>query len=186
MIVENKIQDLFLDRDGVINVERKNDYAKNISEFVFVEGALKAIATLSAKFRRIFIVTNQRGVGRGIMSANDLNKVHAYMAEQIENYGGKISGIYVCTDVNADSINRKPNTGMAFRAQADFPDIDFSRSGMVGNSKSDMEFGRKLGMFTILVGDKYPETDEIYYNISAYFPNLYQFSLSLQKRHNKA
>lgn len=182
MSAKNNMQDLFLDRDGVINVERKNDYAKNCSEFIFIEGSLEAIAMLSKKFRRIFIVTNQRGVGRGIMSAADLAQIHTCMMEQIEQHGGKISKIYVCTDVNTESINRKPNTGMAFRAQADFPDVDFTRSTMVGNSKSDMEFGRKLSLFTVLVGDKYPETDEIYHNISAYFSTLYQFALSLQKQ----
>ncbi|MDR1810169.1 MAG: HAD-IIIA family hydrolase [Prevotella sp.] len=179
MNMENERQYLFLDRDGVINVERKNDYAKNVAEFVFIEGALEAIAILSVKFRRIFIVTNQRGVGRGIMSADDLSRVHAYMTGEIEKYGGKISGIYVCTDVNSESINRKPNTGMAFKAQADFADVDFVRSVMVGNSKSDMEFGRKLGMFTVLVGDKYPESDTIYRSVSASFPTLYRFAQSL-------
>jgi histidinol-phosphate phosphatase family protein len=179
MTDKKQMQTIFLDRDGVINEERKNDYVKNISEFVFVEGVLEAIAILSSKFRRIFIVTNQRGVGRGIMPKAELDKVHAYMTEQIYKYGGKISGIYICTDVNADSINRKPNTGMAFKAQVDFPDVDFANSVMVGNSKSDMEFGRKLGMFAVLVGDKYPRNDEIYNNIAAYFSTLYQFSLSL-------
>ncbi|GAB6010890.1 D-glycero-alpha-D-manno-heptose-1,7-bisphosphate 7-phosphatase [Viscerimonas tarda] len=173
------LQTLFLDRDGVINVERPGDYVKNISELVFVDGALDAIAILSSIFHRIFIVTNQRGVGRGIMSADALDKLHHYMTGEITKHGGSISGIYVCTDTNADSVNRKPNTGMAFRAQTDFPDVDFARSVLVGNSKSDIQFGEKLGMFTVLVGNKYPEQDEIYNNISAYYSNLYQFALSL-------
>jgi histidinol phosphatase-like enzyme len=108
------------------------------------------------------------------------------MTEQIVKRGGKISGIYVCTDIRSISINRKPNTGMAFQVQRDFPAVDFSCSTMVGNSKSDMEFGRKLGMFTVLLGDKYPKYDEIFDNISAYHSNLYQFSLSLQTRRQAA
>ncbi|NDW18066.1 HAD-IIIA family hydrolase [Dysgonomonas sp. 216] len=179
-IINNKTYDtLFLDRDGVINVERKNDYAKNISEFLFIDGTLDALSILSSKFSNIIIVTNQRGVGRGIMSESDLESVHNYMLQQIEEHSGKISGIYVCTDLYPISINRKPNIGMAFKALEKFPQIDFTKSIMVGNSRSDIDFGQKLGMYTILVGDKYPKSDAVFNNINAYFPNLYQFSLSL-------
>ena len=176
---KNLAQTLFLDRDGVINEERRNDYVKNISEFVFIEGALEAIAKLSGKFRNIFIVTNQRGVGRNIMSEEDLDKIHKHMMNRIVECGGSISKIYACTDLKYDSENRKPNIGMGLAAQKDFPEIDFSRSIMVGNSKSDIQFGENLGMFTVLVGNKYTQQDEIYNNISAYYSNLYQFALSL-------
>jgi histidinol-phosphate phosphatase family protein len=170
---------LFLDRDGVINIERPGDYVKNISEFTFTEKAPEAIAILTRKFRHLFVVTNQRGAGRGVMSINDLQKVHDYMLSEIERAGGKISGIYFCTDTDTSTINRKPNTGMAFQAQRDFPDIDFRQSVMVGNSKSDMEFGNKLGMYTVLVGDKYPEEHKIYKEIDAYYENLYKFAENL-------
>jgi histidinol-phosphate phosphatase family protein len=167
---------LFLDRDGVINVERPGDYVKGISEFAFIESSLIAIAALTRKFDHIFVITNQRGVGRGIMSAGSLQDVHGYMLSGIEKEGGKISGIYTCTDTDFSSINRKPNIGMAFQAQRDFPDINFSRSVMVGNSKSDMEFGNKLDMYTVLVGNKYPKEDKIYKQVDAYFENLYKFA----------
>ena len=170
---------LFLDRDGVINVERKNDYAKNISEFIFEAEALEAMKILANKFERIFIVTNQRGVGRGVMSHEDLSSVHQYLIDNITKVGGRVSQIYTCTDVDSTSINRKPNIGMAFIAANTYPEIDFKTSIMVGNSRSDMEFGNKLGMYTVLVGNKYSEEDEIYKNICAYYPNLYQFTLSL-------
>ncbi|MFR9166721.1 MAG: HAD hydrolase-like protein [Dysgonomonas sp.] len=68
---------------------------------------------------------------------------------------------------------------MAFQAKEDYPDIVFTNSVMVGNSRSDIEFGNKLGMYTILVGDKYPKEDKIYNKTCAYFPNLYEFALSL-------
>jgi len=179
MIDLKKYKTLFLDRDGVINVERKNDYAKNISEFVFEEKSREAISILTQKFETIFIVTNQRGVGRGIMSESDLDLVHAYMLEEICKHDGNITRIYVCTDVNPDSINRKPNVGMAFKALEEYPDVDFMSSVLVGNSQSDVEFGNKLGMYTVLVGDKYESNHKIYKNICSYFPNLYQFALSL-------
>lgn len=174
-----KYNTLFLDRDGVINVERKDDYVKNVSEFVFEDNACEAIAILSRIFSRIFIVTNQRGVGRGIMSGQELADIHSYMLDEINSKGGNITKIYTCFDTDTDSVNRKPNVGMAFKAQGDFPDIDFKTSVLVGNSRSDIEFATKLDMYSVLVGDKYDKTDKIYKNINAYYPNLYQFALSL-------
>lgn len=170
---------IFLDRDGVINVERKNDYAKNISEFVFEDKALEAVSVLSKHTEYIFIVTNQRGVGRGVMTLSDLGEVHEYMLRKIQEAGGNIKKIYFCTDICASSINRKPNIGMAFRAQSDFPEIDFSKSVMVGNSRSDIQFGKKAGMYTVLVGDKYKRDDEVYKIADDHFANLYDFALSL-------
>jgi histidinol-phosphate phosphatase family protein len=149
---------------------------KNIAEFVFIDNALQAIAALSRRFKYIFVVTNQRGIGRGAMTLQDLHEVHDYMLAQIKKSGGRITRIYFCTDLQSMSINRKPNTGMAFQAQRDYPEVDFSRSVMAGNSLSDMEFGSKLGMYTVLVGDKYPQDHKIYKNINAYYENLYKFA----------
>lgn len=176
-----KYKYLFLDRDGVVNVERPNDYVKSISEFVFIDKTLQAIKMLSSRFERIFIVTNQRGVGHGKMSISDLEEVHRYMLSQIKASGGHIDKLYYCTDLTSDSINRKPNVGMAFKALADFPEVEFETSIMVGNSLSDIDFGNKLGMYTVLVGDKYTEDHKIYENINAYYKNLYKFADSLLK-----
>lgn len=181
MIDLNRYKTLFLDRDGVINVERKDDYVKNISEFIFEDHACEAIAILSRLFDKIFIVTNQRGVGRGIMSVKDVESVHNYMLEQIKIKGGSVTSIYTCFDIDSSSINRKPNVGMAFKAIRDFPNTNFLSSILVGNSRSDIEFGKKLNMYTVLVGSKYAEGDKVYKNICAYYPNLYQFALSLCK-----
>lgn len=170
---------IFIDRDGVINVERPNDYVKNISEFVFIEGTFDAIAKLSQRFDYLFIVTNQRGVGRGTMSIDHLTEVHDFMLKQLEQSEGRITNIYFCTDIEDTSINRKPNIGMAFAAQREYPAVDFAKSIMVGNSKSDIEFGHKLGMYTVLVGDKYNKDHKIYNKADAYFENLYKFAESL-------
>ncbi|MFR9166722.1 MAG: hypothetical protein ACLVKO_11080 [Dysgonomonas sp.] len=79
-----KYTTLFLDRDGVINIERKNDYVKNRDEFIFIDNSLDAISILTEKFRRIFIVTNQRGIGRNIMTYDDLIDIHKYMLKKIK------------------------------------------------------------------------------------------------------
>lgn len=176
----NRYRFIFLDRDGVINVERPCDYVKNKGEFVFIDGAIDAIATLSRSFEEIFIITNQRGVGRRIMAEGDLVQVHKYMLSEIEKAGGHISHIYYCADVLSSSVNRKPNIGMGFQARRDFPHVDFNESIMVGNSRSDIEFGHKLGMYTVLVGDKYSKEDKIYQNVNQYCENLYSFVLTLQ------
>jgi histidinol-phosphate phosphatase family protein len=175
MIDLKRYKYIFLDRDGVINVERPDDYVKDIHEFVFIEGSLEAIAALSKVFDHIFIITNQRGIGRGIMTIDELNRIHDYMLSEIRKKGGNVSKIYFCTDTDSSSINRKPNTGMAFKAREDFPEVEFSQSIMVGNSKSDIEFGVKLGMYTVLVGDKYSKKDKIYKIVNANYENLYKF-----------
>lgn len=177
--MESKYKYLFLDRDGVINVERPDDYVKNISEFVFEDGALEAIAILSQKFENIFIITNQRGVGRNIMSCAQLKEIHSYMLDEIEKKGGLITNVYFCTDTDSTSINRKPNVGMAYQALRDYPHVDFCKSIMVGNSRSDIDFGNKLTMHTVLVGNKYPKGDKIYGKVDAYYQNLYKFAITI-------
>ena len=179
MIDKSEYKYIFLDRDGVINVERPDDYVKSVSEFVFEDKAAEAIAGLSRQFGKIFIITNQRGVGRGIMSVAELGLLHKHMVSAIEDAGGRIDKIYFCTDICSTSINRKPNIGMAFQAQRDYPIIDFSKAIIIGNSKSDIEFGNKLGMYTILVGDKYDKEHKIYNSINAYYENLHKFTDSL-------
>lgn len=137
---------LFLDRDGVINRLRPNDYVKTWDEFEFLPGIPNALAEWSRHFKHVIIVTNQRGVGRGLMTENDLTAIHARMIGEIEKHGGRIDKIYYCTGISEDDINRKPNTGMALQAKRDFPDIDFSKSLMIGDSESDRLFAEKMGI----------------------------------------
>ena len=144
---------LLLDRDGVINVLRPNDYVKNIAEFVFCDGALEALRRLNPCFRRIVIVTNQRGVGRGLMTEADLAEIHDWMLARIREAGGRIDRIYVCTALDPADPRRKPNPGMAREVRADFPDIDFARSILVGDSASDLEFARRAGIPAVCLRD---------------------------------
>lgn len=153
-------QFLFLDRDGVINVHRPNDYVKALDEFVFLPGALDALVKLAKHFSRIVIVTNQRGVSKGKMSESAVQEVHDYLQKQVENAGGKIDAIYYCIQLDDNHPNRKPNGGMAFEAKKHFPEIDFSQSIMIGDSHSDIEFGNRLGMTTILIKKEKPVRQE--------------------------
>lgn len=145
---------LFLDRDGVINVRIIDGYVTKIDEFEFLPNVIESFKIFKAKFRRIIIVTNQQGVGKGIMSDEDVKKIHDYMTHEIERHGGKIDMVYYCPQLKFEPDNyRKPSPKMAFLAKNDFPDIDLSRSIMVGDMNSDIEFGRNAGMKTIMIGD---------------------------------
>ncbi|SFV35354.1 D-glycero-alpha-D-manno-heptose-1,7-bisphosphate 7-phosphatase [Thermoflavifilum thermophilum] len=151
MHVFDKRWTLFLDRDGVINLEKKNGYVLSREEFHFEPGALDALRLLQTIFGRILVVTNQRCVGKGLISAQQLEQLHRWMCEEITNHGGRIDRIYYCPDLEDESPCRKPNIGMALQASRDFPDIDFQHAVMVGNHFSDMQFGKSLGMYTVLI-----------------------------------
>lgn len=135
---------LFLDRDGVINVEKYLDYINTWDEFTFYPGVTEAIKIFSQKFGRVFIVTNQRGVAKGVTKLEDLELIHKNMLNSIHLAEGKIDKIYFCADLEDTSSNRKPNPGMGLQAKRDFPEVEFSKSIMIGNTLSDMQFGRNL------------------------------------------
>lgn len=155
---------LFLDRDGVINKDKPGSYVFNPDEFHFYNGVPDAFKTFGKKFGRIIITTNQRGIGKGLMSENDLTAIHNKMVDAIKEAGAKIDAIYYCTSLSNAAFERKPNPGMALRAKKDFPDIDFSKAIMVGNNISDMLFGKNAGMYTVFVkttnpGQLFPHPD---------------------------
>ena len=175
----NKDWTLFLDRDGVINVEKDEDYIRNWDEFVFYDGVLAAMHTFNQRFGTIVLVTNQRGVGKGLMSLTDLESIHANMLQHIQQAGGRIDKIYFCTDLNNDSPNRKPNAGMALQARQDFPHIDFSKSIIAGNKLSDMHFGRNAGMHTAFIATTHPDTYPHPY-IDVKFDTLADFAATLR------
>lgn len=138
---------LFLDRDGILNKHLPGDYVRNWSMWEWLPGVLDAMPKLAERFQRIFIVSNQQGVGKGLMTQADLDDVHRHMLADIESVGGRIDKVYVCTDLeSAHSPNRKPEIGMALQAKKDFPEVDFHRSVMVGDSKSDAIFAQRSGM----------------------------------------
>ncbi|MDR1202768.1 MAG: HAD family hydrolase [Tannerellaceae bacterium] len=172
---------LFLDRDGVINIQRKGDYVKSVDEFVFTEGSLEALKILSSLFTYLIIVTNQRGVGRGLMTLKQLDEIHTFMLRVITSKGGRIDKIYFCPDTNKNSINRKPNIGMALQAKRDFPGIDFSKSILAGDSISDMQFAEKAGIPAILIGNKYKPEEIAHLTIQGYYLNLLTFAKHLDK-----
>lgn len=163
---------LFLDRDGVINVRLIDDYVKNIDEFEFIDGVLEAMSIFNKVFGRIILVTNQQGVGKGLMTMSQLDEVHSFMLQNIENQNGRIDKIYSCPQLKSEPDNfRKPSPKMAFMAKADFPEIDLSKSIMIGDADSDIKFGKNAGMMTVFVGN-----DECKTQPDDNFENLYDFA----------
>ena len=143
---------LFLDRDGVINRRIFGGYVTKTADFEFLPDVLPSLNIFARRFGRICVVTNQQGVGKGLMSENQVETLHQFMIEQVQQSGGRIDKVYYCPDLATVPNNcRKPNIRMANWAQADFPEINFSKSIMVGDSLSDMEFGRNAGMHVIYV-----------------------------------
>lgn len=176
----DKTWTLFLDRDGVINHEKDKDYIRNWQEFRFYDSTLDALAILSKYFDRIIVVTNQKGIGKGLMTVDDIDHIHQNMQACINPAGGRIDKIYYCADLLDDSHDRKPNPGMAFRAQKDFPEIDFSKSIMVGNRTSDMGFGRNAGMYTVYLATTHPETPFPHPMIDLRYNDLLAFAKAVQ------
>ncbi|MDR1556302.1 MAG: HAD-IIIA family hydrolase [Tannerellaceae bacterium] len=137
---------VFIDRDGVINRLRPNDYVKTWEEFEFIDGVFEAFALWNKTLKHIIIITNQRGVGKGLMTEKTLREIHRNMVNEIEKHGGRIDKIYCCIAVNNDDPDRKPNIGMFIHARKDFPDIDSNKALMIGDSDSDIEFAKNAGI----------------------------------------
>lgn len=144
---------LFLDRDDVINKGKHGDYIRTPEEFEFLPGVVETLSSLRSQFGRIVVVTNQQGIGKGLMTTADLNVIHMKMQAELKTHGVTIDGIYHCPELTMDMpIGRKPMPGMALQAWYDYPEICFSRSVMVGDSDSDIHFGHRLGMYTVKIG----------------------------------
>jgi histidinol-phosphate phosphatase family protein len=150
----DKSWSLFLDRDGVINRRIVGGYVTSWDRFEFLPGVLDALKILAGNFSRIIVISNQQGVGKGIMTDSEVQAIHARMTEEVRKDGGNIDKIYYCPFLKeSESILRKPGIGMALLARKEFPGINFKRSVMVGDSISDMIFGKRLKMKTVFLSD---------------------------------
>ena len=154
---------LFLDRDGVINERIMEGYVRSIEEFHFLPKVPESIVQLSNFFGLVFVVTNQQGIAKGLMTESNLLTIHRYCSDLLLESNAHIDAYYFAPSLAHENSNdRKPKTGMAMQAKQQFPLIDFSKSIMVGDSNSDIEFGKNAGMKTVFVSqDKqtHPKAD---------------------------
>ncbi len=143
---------LFLDRDGVINKRNFDGYITKTEDFIFTPYFLTSIPMLSNLFGKIIVITNQQGIGKGVMTDECLNEIHQYMTTEIQKVGGRIDEIFFASNLkNALNDRRKPLPIMGIEAKNKFPSIIFSKSVMIGDTNSDLLFGENLGMKTILL-----------------------------------
>ncbi len=172
---------IFLDRDGVINERIMGHYITKVEDFKFLTGVIDAIGIFNKLFFKTIIITNQAGVGKRLMSQSDLDDIHDHLQSELKINGAFVDKIYACTDLPSKSTNhRKPNPYMGIRASHDMPGIDLKKSIMVGDTKSDMQFGRRLGALTVLIEHGLEEQNEIEDSLIDYrFPSLFAFASSL-------
>ncbi|TVR89981.1 MAG: HAD family hydrolase [Saprospirales bacterium] len=143
---------LFLDRDGVINKRKKDGYITSPDEFSFLPGVANAISRLNKFFGKTLIITNQQGVGKGLMTESDLEKIHQKMIAAIESEVGHIDKIYHAPQLeSANCIMRKPHPGMIHRALRDFPEISLEKSWLVGDTTADLELAQKMGISSVFL-----------------------------------
>ncbi len=142
---------VLLDRDGVINRRIISGYVSRWGEFVFLPGALEALRLLNEKNFRVVVVSNQAGVGKGLMSAADLDEVTRRFMAEVEAHGGRIQSVYYCTHRAEEGCEcRKPKPGLLRRAQAQHH-FDFERTFLVGDTESDLLAAHAAGCPAIMV-----------------------------------
>lgn len=147
---------VFLDRDGVINSDRC-DFIKSWEEFEFLPTSLEALAVLARTPLKIVVVTNQSGVGRGLLTTATLQQIHARMIDRVRAAGGRIDAVYYCPhSPAANCACRKPSPALFFEAARDF-DIDLPLSWAVGDSYRDVQAANCAGVKAILVNRASPD-----------------------------
>jgi len=151
--VNSRTKAAFLDRDGVINIDKS--YVHKVEDFEFVDGVFETLKFLQDRGYLLIVVTNQSGIGRGYYSEEDFQTLTSYMLKELKKNGIDIAKVYHCPhspDVKCEC--RKPAPKMLLDAKKEF-DIDMQNSLMIGDKKSDIEVGKnaKVGT-TIFIGDK--------------------------------
>jgi len=167
---------IFLDRDGVINVKLpEGRYVKTPGELVMLPGAVSAMSLLKRLGYLLVLVTNQRGIALGYMSEEDLGRVHERLREYLHEGGVALDGLYYCPHDDHESCDcRKPQSGMLFRA-SDEMGICLVTSYMVGDSRKDVEAGRRAGTKTVRIATEHDDEADLT------FPSLMDFALFLER-----
>jgi D-glycero-D-manno-heptose 1,7-bisphosphate phosphatase len=146
------LKTVFLDRDGVINRKMpEGQYVTGWQHFDLLPGVPEAIAKLNQAGLRVLVVTNQRGVALGLYSVTDVADIHHQLQQQLAESHAHIDGFYFCPHDKRQCDCRKPLPGLFHQAQAAFPDVEPASSLIIGDSLSDIEFGRNLSLQTIFI-----------------------------------
>lgn len=148
---------LILDRDGTIVVDRP--YLNDPAGLEFLPGAVSGLRRLHALEYELMVITNQSGVGRGLISAAQLQAVHDRLSAMLAEAGAPLRQIYHCPHVpEANCDCRKPRPGLLERAAAEWY-FEISRCVVIGDKMTDVELGRRVGATTVLIGDTAPPVE---------------------------
>lgn len=146
------LRTVFLDRDGILNQKApEGAYVARWEEFRVLPGVPEAMARLNRAGLLVIVVSNQRGIARGLYTAADVASLHERFQQLLKTCGAHIDAFFICPHEEGQCNCRKPLTGMFDQAVAQFPAISPATSVMIGDSAADIEFGRRLGMATIFV-----------------------------------
>jgi histidinol-phosphate phosphatase family protein len=144
---------VFLDRDGVVNMKPPpGDYVRHWSEFRLVPTIAGWIRLFNALDLTVIVVTNQRGIARGLMRRQDVEDIHANMVAELAALGARIDDVFYCPHDRDECECRKPKTGMVERAREKW-DIDLAGSLMIGDSDKDAELAARCGMKFLMVDE---------------------------------
>ena len=141
---------VFLDRDGTVN-SRLPRYVTTAAELELLPGAADAVAALNRSGSRVVLVTNQRGLATGELTAPQLAEVHRALSEQLSRSGAWLDGVFVCPHDVGTCACRKPARGLFEQALAVAPWADAARCAMVGDMVTDVEPAAAMGMRTVLL-----------------------------------
>lgn len=145
---------VFFDRDGVVNDPRDNYYVTSWSQFHFNKGIADVIRNVKLAGCLAILVTSQRGVGKGVMTRDALDEIHAKMQETLAVHGAAFDAIYAYCGEENDTARAKPQPDMIYQAVAEHG-VDLHRSLIVGDADRDIEMGRNAGIPTVrLIAEK--------------------------------
>lgn len=174
---------VFLDRDGVINQYPGDaEYIKNWGEFKFIPKSIDGIKILRQKDFKIFVISNQAGVGKGLYSQQDLELLTQNMHKALKEQGTSVDKVYYCTHKKeANCSCRKPKTGLLENALAEF-NIKPNKVYFIGDSFIDMNTARNFSIPTILVlsgKEQLTNRSNWPFEPDYIFPNLFSAAKSL-------
>jgi histidinol-phosphate phosphatase family protein len=138
---------VFVDRDGVVNLPPPQLYVTKWEEFHFSEGIIDALALIKSRGYLLILITNQQGVGKGIMTQSALDQIHAHMQAELKQRNAEFDAIYTCTCLasSPSCTCRKPSPEMVFKA-AQTHQVDLNHSWMIGDYDRDIEMAQSAGI----------------------------------------
>lgn len=143
---------VFLDRDGVLNRKLpEGAYVSDWAQFQWLPGAVEAIGRMNRAGLTVIVVSNQRGIALGQVSVEQLELIHDQMRSHLARHGARLDAIYYCPHDQGECNCRKPGIGLFEQAKKDFPQVNADNSAVIGDSLSDIQAGRRLGMRTIFI-----------------------------------